>query len=46
MALRGVHVWSANGEAPEMSESQRGHLELSEVGDAGILRNMASDLVP
>ena len=36
-----VVMWSANVATPEMSESQ-----LSIVGDARILRNMASDLVP
>ena len=39
-----VVIWSANVETPEMSESQKG--QLSSVGDARILRNMASDLVP
>ena len=42
-------MWSANVETPEMSESQNGHLELSSVDDATILRNFlrnkASDLV-
>ena len=44
--LKGVQwlMWST--ETPEMSESQKGQLELSIVGDARILRNLASDLVP
>ena len=41
-----VVMWSANVETPEMSESQKGHLELYIVSDARILVNMASDLVP
>ena len=41
-----VVMWSANVETPEMSESQKGQLELSIVGDAKIFRNLASDLVP
>ena len=38
--------WSANVETPEISESQKGHLELSSIGDVRIFRNMASDLDP
>ena len=38
-----VVMWSANVETPEMSESQKGHLELS---SARIFRNMVSDLDP
>ena len=40
-----VVIWSANVETPEISESQKGHLELSIIGNARITRNMANHLI-